>query len=80
WMSIVEGFAGMRVLDGRLSFNPQIPKQWKSYSFKVNFRGEIVRVRVDRDGIDVETNGHKVTDIDLNGSIKKVIKKTHELV
>ena len=80
WMSIVEGFAGMRVLDGRLSFNPQIPNQWKSYSFKVNFRGEIVRVRVKRDGIDVETNSPKATEIGLNGSIKKVIKRAHEIV
>lgn len=45
WMSIVQGFGGMRVWeDGILSFNPQIPKEWKSYSFTINFRGNIIKV------------------------------------
>ena len=45
WMSIVQGFGGMRVWeDGNLSFSPQIPKEWKSYSFTINFRGNIIKV------------------------------------
>jgi maltose phosphorylase len=45
WMSIVQGFGGMRVWeDGILTFNPQIPKEWKSYSFTINFRGNIIKV------------------------------------
>jgi len=46
WMSIVEGFGGMKVIDNTLSFIPQIPKQWKSYSFKINFRGNILQINV----------------------------------
>ena len=49
WMSIVEGFAGMHVRDGVLHFNPQIPEAWDSYSFKVNFKGQVVRVEVSQD-------------------------------
>jgi maltose phosphorylase len=45
WMSVVQGFGGMRVWeDGILSFNPQIPSEWKSYSFTINFRGNIIKV------------------------------------
>jgi maltose phosphorylase len=45
WMSIVQGFGGMRIWeDGVLSFNPQIPKEWKSYSFIINYRGNIIKV------------------------------------
>ncbi|REE80027.1 maltose phosphorylase [Lutibacter oceani] len=45
WMSVVQGFGGMRVYeDGMLSFNPQIPQEWKSYSFTINFRGTIIKV------------------------------------
>jgi len=44
WMSIVQGFGGMRVKNGFLSFNPQIPKEWKSYTFTINFRGNIINV------------------------------------
>ena len=45
WMAVVQGFGGMRVWeDGILNFNPQIPKEWKSYSFTINFRGTIIKV------------------------------------
>ncbi|MGB3145625.1 MAG: glycoside hydrolase family 65 protein [Maribacter sp.] len=46
WMSIVEGFGGMRIINDKLSFQPQIPKQWKAYSFKVNFRNRIIKINV----------------------------------
>ena len=46
WMSIVEGFGGMRIKDDTLSFTPKIPKQWNAYSFKVNFRNHIIKIDV----------------------------------
>ena len=49
WMSIVEGFGGMRVRDGHLHFEPRIPKEWNSYTFKVNFRGSILTISVNKD-------------------------------
>lgn len=46
WMSIVEGFGGMRISEGMLSFHSSIPENWKSYSYKVMFRGNILNVTV----------------------------------
>lgn len=46
WISIVEGFGGMRVRDNKLNFKPLIPEQWKSYSFKVWFRENLLKVNV----------------------------------
>ena len=51
WMSVVEGFAGMRVRNGMLVFNPLLPEKWKSFSFKINFRGALLRVTVAQDTI-----------------------------
>jgi maltose phosphorylase len=49
WMSIVQGFGGMRVWeDGILNFKPQIPNEWKSYSFTINFRGSILKVYISK--------------------------------
>lgn len=50
WMSIVEGFGGMRVRNGQLHFHPVLPKEWKNYSFKINFRGQILKVTVSEKG------------------------------
>ncbi len=53
WMSVVQGFGGMRVENGEIKFSPILPKQWKSYSFKVLFRNEIKQVKVSQDGISI---------------------------
>jgi trehalose/maltose hydrolase-like predicted phosphorylase len=45
WQGIIFGFAGMRAKRG-LSFNPTIPAQWRSYAFKVRYRGRLIGVRV----------------------------------
>ncbi|WP_339658039.1 glycoside hydrolase family 65 protein [Flavobacterium frigidarium] len=58
WMSIVEGFGGMRVKNDALHFSPKIPKEWDGYSFKINFRNQILKVIVN----------HNETQITLEGS------------
>ncbi|MBI1307583.1 MAG: glycoside hydrolase family 65 protein [Bacteroidetes bacterium] len=53
WMSIVKGFAGMRVIDNHLSFKPFLPESWKSFSFHIRFRGEIMEIQVDKKGLTI---------------------------
>jgi maltose phosphorylase len=67
WMSIVEGFGGMRVKQGRLTFEPKIPKQWEGYSFKVNFRHQILKVNVCQGHTHFELEGNDDLDIVVNG-------------
>ena len=47
WASMIFGFGGMRTDGEVLSFRPTIPLQWKSYRFRVRYRGAIIEVRVD---------------------------------
>lgn len=51
WMSIVEGFGGMRVKNNQLYFEPKIPNQWQSYSFKINFRGQILKIKITKNEV-----------------------------
>jgi maltose phosphorylase len=37
------------VRDGKLSFDPFLPEQWKSYSFRLEFRGRVIKVKVSKD-------------------------------
>ena len=53
WMSLVEGFAGVRVYDGQLHFHPRIPKSWKSYSFNIRIQNKLIEVCVDQSGLKV---------------------------
>lgn len=67
WMSIVEGFGGMRVKDDKLSFNPRIPEQWKAYSFKINFRHRILKVTVNASEVKFELEGKEDVSVRVNG-------------
>ena len=46
WMAIVKGIGGMRVYDNTLHFNPFLPTSWKAVSFKIQFRGKTILVKV----------------------------------
>ncbi len=72
WMSIVEGFGGMRVKEGMLSFEPQIPEQWGAYSFKVNFRHQTVKVTVNKDGAQFELDGKEELQILVNNQLTTI--------
>jgi maltose phosphorylase len=52
WMSVVKGFGGMKVKDGKLHFSPFTPDQWKSYSFRLEFRNRVIKVKISKDAID----------------------------
>ena len=67
WMSIVEGFGGMRVKNDQLHFSPKIPKEWKGYSFKINFRNQILKVDVNHDETTFTVDGDQDLTIVVNG-------------
>ena len=68
WMSIVEGFGGMRVKENALHFAPKIPKQWEGYSFKINFRNQILKVAVHQNETKFSIDGDKELTVYVNGN------------
>ncbi|MCO4820435.1 MAG: glycoside hydrolase family 65 protein [Flavobacteriaceae bacterium] len=78
WMSIVEGFGGMRIQENRLSFNPKIPKQWDAYSFKLNFRNQILKVHITQNDTKFELEG--TMDLQILVSGKHITVTPHNLV
>ena len=68
WMSIVEGFGGMRVKDDALHFSPKIPKEWTEYSFKINFRNQILKVSVNKNETQFSLEGNSNITVLVNGN------------
>ena len=66
WMSIVEGFGGMRVKNDTLNFAPKMPKQWSGYSFKINFRNQIIKVSVNQNNTTFGLEGNDALKIMVN--------------
>jgi len=67
WLSIVQGFAGMRTISGTLAFDPQLPDGWDGYSFKIVYRGRLISVTVDLDGTTLELLEGEALTVTLNG-------------
>ena len=78
WMSFVEGFGGMRVKNDSLHFEPKIPKEWTSYSFKINFRNQILKVSIHKETTQLTLEGTQNLLVFVNG--KEVLITPNSLV
>ena len=67
WLAIVQGFAGMRVIDDKLEFNPFVPKDWDGYRFHINFRGRLLSVSVTKEKTKIDLLAGDDLTIKLNG-------------
>ncbi len=78
WMSIVEGFGGMRVKNDALHFSPKIPEEWNGYSFKINFRNQLLKVSIQKNETTFSLEGNKEISVFVNG--KEVLVEPNSLV
>jgi maltose phosphorylase len=78
WMSIVEGFGGMRVKDDTLHFEPRIPEQWEGYSFKINFRNQVLKISIHPGETKFTLEGTHALTVYVNG--KAVTVEPNKLV
>lgn len=69
WLSVTKGFGGMRIVDGKLSFDPFLPEQWESYSFRLEFRGRVIKVKVSKDKIETILESGDPMDIYLKNEM-----------
>ena len=58
WNTAIFGFAGVSFTDDTLDISPRLPKNWDSLSFKLNWKGDKLDIKVTANG--VEING--ITD------------------
>jgi maltose phosphorylase len=63
WMAFVQGFGGMRVINGKLHLNPFIPKSWAGYAFRINFQNSNLEVRM---GKDLQIINHNPGSVELS--------------
>ncbi len=53
WMSFVMGFGGMRAGNNHLVLNPFLPGKWKSYQFRLNYRGAHLILKKEKEKLTV---------------------------
>ncbi len=67
WMSVVYGFGGMRIKNGIIHLNPNLPDGWKSFSFKVEFRNSLLNIKITKKLIEISSISQEAIDIFLDG-------------
>ena len=53
WMAFVMGFGGMRAHNNKLILNPFLPNNWKSYQFRIDFRGAHLSLKKEKDQLTI---------------------------
>ena len=76
WMSIIEGFAGVRIFKEKLYINTNIPKNWDSYSFKLNVKNRKISVLINKHETKIELLLGEKIDIVLNNQETTIYPKT----
>ncbi len=44
WQAVVQGFAGLRLIEGQLHLEPNLPASWKRLRFRLCYRGAVLEV------------------------------------
>ena len=72
WLSVIKGFAGMRIKDDLLSFKPFIPDQWQNYSFRILHRGQALDLTISKEDIEIKNLSEKEKEIKVNNRRYKI--------
>jgi maltose phosphorylase len=67
WMSVVQGFGGVKVSDGVLHIKPFLPAQWSAFGFKIVFRGARLQVSVSQSSTTVTNESDVAALISIAG-------------
>ncbi len=50
WQTAILGFGGVSVQSGTLSFDPQLPAEWRGLGFRLQWRGRRLKIRIEQPG------------------------------
>jgi len=67
WLSIVQGFGGMRIRNDRVSLSPVIPEAWESFSFIMRFRNKPLKIEVTEKDVLITNFSDSAITVELDG-------------
>jgi maltose phosphorylase len=76
WMSIIEGFAGVKIFENKLYLNTNIPEKWDNYSFKLNIKNRKINVLINKNETKINLLSGEKIDIMLNNQEITIYPKT----
>ncbi len=68
WMAFVMGFGGVRAHNNKLILNPFLPSNWKSYQFRIDFRGAHLSLKKEKEKLTVINYSKTAVQIEIWGN------------
>ncbi|MCX7771790.1 MAG: glycoside hydrolase family 65 protein [Clostridia bacterium] len=76
WQCVVNGFGGVRMLNGKLRINPHLPEEWESVRFRIQWRGDVLCLSITHDTLTIVNETAVQPEIELEiRNEKHVLKK-----
>lgn len=72
WLSIVEGFGGMRVHNNNLCFSPVLPDKWSALCFTICFRNFLISLRINHQTVELFLKGSGILEVYLYKKLYKL--------
>lgn len=75
WQVVVNGFAGVKIIKGILSFEPKLPTHWKKIKFYLNWKGFLLSVNLEKEKIGITFKSKSKRDflnVRIYGSLQKL--------
>lgn len=69
WKSAIFGFAGIRLVDGRLRINPRIPKHWHHMKFTIHWQAQPVTISITKSTLSVKVENKESITFEVFGEI-----------
>ncbi|MFM7567062.1 MAG: glycosyl hydrolase family 65 protein, partial [Flavobacteriales bacterium] len=74
WLSLVEGFAGVRINENGLSINPSIPAPWKKYAFQILYKNQPLKITIEKTGGEIENKSSSEVSLTVNNKEYTLLK------
>lgn len=65
YLSIVQGFGGLRIKNQHLQLSPSLPNQWKKYAFKILYHNQPVNIEVSQNQVCISNLGESTIEFSL---------------
>ena len=75
WQVVVNGFAGVKIIKGILSFEPKLPTHWKKIKFYLNWKGFLLSVNLEKEKIGIifkSKSKRNFLNVRIYGSLQKL--------
>ncbi|MFK4760468.1 glycoside hydrolase family 65 protein [Microbacterium sp. ZW T5_45] len=67
WTALVSGFGGMRDYAGELSFDPRLPADWPSLSYRLQWQGSSLQITLTAETLTVEVRSGEAVAFTVRG-------------